>query len=136
MFRSTSIRMLLVAAASLAALSAHAQAQDTLKKIADTGKITLSYRESSVPFSYLTGASAPVGFSVDLADAVVEAVKKQLKNPNIKVERQPVTSQNRIPLLQNGTIDLECGSTTNNSTRGKDVQFAVNTFYTGTRLAS
>lgn len=124
-------RSLIAAAAMLAAFAAPA---DTLKKISDSGKITVSYREASVPFSYLTGASTPVGFSVELADAVVDAVKKQLKNPNIKVERQPVTSQNRIPLLQNGTIDLECGSTTNNSTRGKDVQFAINHFYTGTRL--
>ena len=111
--------------------TAHA---DTLKKIADSGKITLSYRESSVPFSYLAGAGAPIGFSVDLSNAVVDAIKKNLKNPNIKIELQAVTSQNRIPLLQNGTIDLECGSTTNNSTRGKDVQFAINHFYTGTRL--
>lgn len=111
--------------------TAHA---DALKKIADSGKITLSYRESSVPFSYLAGAGAPIGFSVDLSNAVVDAIKKNLKNPNIKIELQAVTSQNRIPLLQNGTIDLECGSTTNNSTRGKDVQFAINHFYTGTRL--
>lgn len=131
MTRLTMTRSLIAAAAMLAAFAAPA---DTLKKISDSGKITVSYREASVPFSYLTGASTPVGFSVELADAVVDAVKKQLKNPNIKVERQPVTSQNRIPLLQNGTIDLECGSTTNNSTRGKDVQFAINHFYTGTRL--
>jgi ABC-type amino acid transport substrate-binding protein len=111
-----------------------AQAQsDTLKKVADNKKITVAYRESSVPFSYLAG-TAPVGFSVELSNAVVEAVKKQLKMPDLKVELQSVTSQNRIPLLQNGTIDLECGSTTNNSTRGKDVQFAINHFYTGTRL--
>jgi len=111
-----------------------AQAQsDTLKKVADNKKITVAYRESSVPFSYLAG-TAPVCFSVELSNAVVEAVKKQLKMPDLKVELQSVTSQNRIPLLQNGTIDLECGSTTNNSTRGKDVQFAINHFYTGTRL--
>lgn len=111
-----------------------AQAQsDTLKKVADNKKITVAYRESSVPFSYLAG-TAPVGFSVELSNAVVEAVKKQLKMPDLKVELQSVTSQNRIPLLQNGTIDLECGSTTNNSARGKEVSFATNYFYTGTRL--
>ncbi len=125
-------RALLAAAALVLGLSAHAE--DTLKKIADSGKIVLSYREASVPFSYLTGASTPVGFAVDLSNAVVDAVRKQLKNPNIKVELQSVTSQNRIPLLQNGTTDLECGSTTNNTARGKDVQFAINHFYTGTRL--
>jgi glutamate/aspartate transport system substrate-binding protein len=107
---------------------------DTLKKIADTGKITLAYRESSVPFSYLNGPGQPVGFAVDISNAVVDAVKKRLNNPAIKVELQAVTSLNRIPLVQNGTVDLECGSTTNNSTRGKDVQFATNYFYTGTRL--
>jgi ABC-type amino acid transport substrate-binding protein len=107
---------------------------DTLKKVAESGQITLAYREASVPFSYLAGAGVPVGFSVDIANAVADTIKKRLNNPNIKVALQAVTSQNRIPLLQNGTIDLECGSTTNNSTRGKDVQFAINHFYTGTRL--
>ncbi len=107
---------------------------DTLKKVAESGKITLAYRESSVPFSYLSGPGVPVGFAVDISNAVVDAVKKRVNNPALKVELQAVTSQNRIPLLTNGTIDLECGSTTNNSVRGKDVQFAVNYFYTGTRL--
>ncbi|CAN7164300.1 ABC transporter substrate-binding protein [Acidovorax sp. Leaf76] len=107
---------------------------DTLKKVAESGKITVAYRESSVPFSYLAGPGAPVGFAVDITNAVVDAVKKRVNNPALKVDLQAVTSQNRIPLLQNGTIDLECGSTTNNSTRGKDVQFAINYFYTGTRL--
>ena len=120
-----------VLAGVVAASAAHA---DTLKKITDSGKITVAYRESSVPFSYLAGGSTAVGFSADVTNAVVDAVKKRLNNPNIKVDFQAVTSQNRIPLLQNGTIDLECGSTTNNSTRGKDVQFAINHFYTGTRL--
>ncbi|KQO27664.1 amino acid ABC transporter substrate-binding protein [Acidovorax sp. Leaf78] len=107
---------------------------DTLKKVAESGKITVAYRESSVPFSYLAGPGAPVGFAVDITNAVVDAVKKRVNNQSLKVDLQAVTSQNRIPLLQNGTIDLECGSTTNNSTRGKDVQFAINYFYTGTRL--
>lgn len=113
--------------------SAAAQA-DTLKKVAESGKITVAYRESSVPFSYLSGPGVPIGFAVDISNAVVDAVKKRVNNPALKVELQAVTSQNRIPLLQNGTIDLECGSTTNNSVRGKDVQFAINYFYTGTRL--
>ena len=107
---------------------------DTLKKVAESGKITLAYRESSVPFSYLSGLGVAVGFAVDISNAVVDAVKKRVNNPALKVELQAVTSQNRIPLLTNGTIDLECGSTTNNSVRGKDVQFAINYFYTGTRL--
>jgi ABC-type amino acid transport substrate-binding protein len=111
-----------------------AQAADTLAKIAQSGKITLSYRESSVPFSYLNGPDKPVGFSVDIANAVVESVKKKLNKPNLEVAWMPVTSQNRIPLISNGTVDLECGSTTNNTARAKDVSFAINHFYTGTRL--
>ena len=111
--------------------TAHAQ---TLKKVADANKITVSYRESSVPFSYLIGSSKSVGFSVELTDAIVDDVRKKLNKPNLAVATMPVTSQNRIPLLVNGTYDIECGSTTNNSTRGKDVTFAINHFYTGTRL--
>jgi ABC-type amino acid transport substrate-binding protein len=123
----------LMAAVALGAAATGAQAADTLAKIAESGKITLAYRESSVPFSYLD-AGKPIGFSVELSNAVVEAVKKRLNKPNLQVALMPVTSQNRIPLLQNGTIDLECGSTTNNTARGKDVSFAINHFYTGTRL--
>ncbi|NDZ12421.1 amino acid ABC transporter substrate-binding protein [Variovorax sp. WS11] len=123
----------LMAAVVLAAVATGAQAADTLAKIAASGKITLAYRESSVPFSYLDGGK-PIGFSVELSNAVVDAVKKKLNKPNLEVALMAVTSQNRIPLLSNGTIDLECGSTTNNSARAKDVSFAVNHFYTGTRL--
>ena len=111
-----------------------AQAADTLAKIAESGKITLAYRESSVPFSYLEGPGKPIGMAVDLSNAVVEAVKKKLNKPDLQVALMPVTSQNRIPLITNGTIDIECGSTTNNTARGKDVAFAINHFYTGTRL--
>ena len=125
----------LMAAAAVVLLSATGvQAADTLAKIAESGKITLAYRESSVPFSYLDGPNKPIGFSVELSNAVVEAVKKKLNKPNLQVQLMPVTSQNRIPLITNGTVDLECGSTTNNTARGKDVAFAVNHFYTGTRL--
>jgi ABC-type amino acid transport substrate-binding protein len=109
-------------------------AQETLKKVADSGKITLAYRESSVPFSYLAGPGKPVGFSVELAEAIAAEVRRATNKPNLEIAWQSVTSQNRIPLLANGTIDLECGSTTNNSTRAKDVTFAINHFYTGTRL--
>ncbi|MBS0466407.1 MAG: amino acid ABC transporter substrate-binding protein [Proteobacteria bacterium] len=124
----------LAALLAASALGATAAESDTLKKIADAGKITVAYRESSVPFSYLAGSGGPVGFSVEITNAIVDAVKKQLNKPGLKVDLQAVTSQNRIPLLQNGTIDIECGSTTNNTVRGKDVQFAINYFYTGTRL--
>jgi len=111
--------------------TAHAQ---TLQKVADANKITVSYREASVPFSYLIGSNKSVGFSVELTDAIVDDVRKKLNKPNLQVATMPVTSQNRIPLLVNGTYDIECGSTTNNSTRAKDVTFATNHFYTGTRL--
>jgi len=120
--------------AALVLCATGAQAADTLGKIAQSGKITLAYRESSVPFSYLNGPEKPIGFSVDLSNAVVEAVKKKLNKPKLEVALMPVTSQNRIPLITNGTVDLECGSTTNNSARAKDVDFAINHFYTGTRL--
>jgi glutamate/aspartate transport system substrate-binding protein len=125
----------LSSAVLLAALAATgAQAADTLAKVAEANKITLAYRESSVPFSYLEAPGKPIGFAVDIANAVVAAVKKQTNKPNLEVGWMAVTSQNRIPLLSNGTIDLECGSTTNNTARGKEVDFAINHFYTGTRL--
>ena len=121
-------------AALLATALASTAGAQTLKKVAEANKINVAYRESSVPFSYLIGQRKAVGFSVDLTEAIVDDVRKAVKKPNLEVAYQPVTSQNRIFLLANGTIDLECGSTTNNSTRGKDVAFAINHFYTGTRL--
>jgi ABC-type amino acid transport substrate-binding protein len=124
-----------ITAATLLACSLAATAHaDTLKKVAETGKISIAYREASVPFSYLAGSGKAVGFSADLSDAIVAEVKKRVNKPDLEVDYKSVTSQNRIPLLVNGTIDLECGSTTNNSTRAQDVAFAINHFYTGTRL--
>jgi ABC-type amino acid transport substrate-binding protein len=125
---------ILVTAALLSTGLGSAATAQTLQKIADSNKITVSYRESSVPFSYLIGSTKAVGFSVELTEAIIDDVRKKLKKPNLEVATMPVTSQNRIPLLMNGTYDLECGSTTNNSARGKDVTFAVSHFYTGTRL--
>lgn len=124
----------LMMAAMLATGLATTAGAQTLKKVADSNKITVAYRESSVPFSYLIGSTKAVGFSVELTEAIVDDVRKNIKKPNLEIAYMPVTSQNRIPLLVNGTYDLECGSTTNNSTRGKDVAFAINHFYTGTRL--
>ena len=120
-------------AAGLAAVTPTIGAQ-TLKKVADSNKITVSYRESSVPFSYLIGPQKAVGFAVDLTDAIVDDVRKALNKPSLEVVLMPVTSQTRIPLLVNGTYDLECGSTTNNAARGKEVSFAISHFFTGTRL--
>ena len=127
------ISLLMTAALLGTGLATTASAQ-TLQKVADANKITVSYREASVPFSYLIGSKTAIGFSVELTEAVIDDVRKKLKKPNLEVNTMAVTSQNRIPLMVNGTIDLECGSTTNNSTRAKDVTFSTNIFYTGTRL--
>lgn len=108
-----------------------AQAQDltgTLKKIRDTGAITIGHREASIPFSYLDDKQQPIGYAMDLCAKVVDAIKAELKLPNLKVNLQPVTSSNRIPLLQNGTIDMECGSTTNSVQRQQQVAFGPTYF--------
>ncbi len=108
----------------------------TLKKIKETGTITIGYRDSSIPFSYLDDNQKPVGFAIDICYKIVEAVKKELKLDKLAVELNPVTSSTRIPLLANGTIDLECGSTTNNPDRLKQVAFANTHFLTATRFVS
>lgn len=107
---------------------------NTLEKAKTTGKFTLAYRESSIPFSYLGEDGKPLGFGWEMCKLIAEEVKKQSGRKDLVVESQAVTSQNRIPLIQNGTVDVECGSTTNNSERGKQVTFAINYFYTGTRF--
>jgi glutamate/aspartate transport system substrate-binding protein len=96
--------------------------------------MTVAYREASIPFSYLDDKAQPVGFGWEICGKIVDEVKKATGRADLKVSTQPVTSANRIPLLTNGTIDIECGSTTNNSDRGKQVAFAINYFYTGTRF--
>jgi glutamate/aspartate transport system substrate-binding protein len=120
-----------------AAFSLTAQAQEltgTLKKIKDSGTVTIGNRESSIPFSYLDDKQQPVGYSMDLCNKVVDAIKAELKMPSLKVAYNPVTSQNRITLMQNGTIDMECGSTTNSVERQKQVSFGVTTFVTGIKM--
>jgi len=123
---------------SLLALAAPAlvmaQTPSTLDKVKQAGTITLAYRESSIPFSYLDDKAQPVGFGHEICLKIVDEVKKATGRADLKVQLRAVTSANRIPLLQNGTIDIECGSTTNNSERGKQVQFATNYFYTGTKF--
>lgn len=106
----------------------------TLKKIKDSGSITLGHRESSIPFSYYDDKQQVIGYSQEIALAVVGAIKRELSLQDLKVKLNPVTSQNRIPLIQNGTIDLECGSTTNNAERQKQVAFSNSIFVVGTRL--
>jgi glutamate/aspartate transport system substrate-binding protein len=106
----------------------------TLKKVRDAGAIVVGHRDSSIPFSYLDDRQAPIGYSVDLCLRVVDAVKDSLKMPGLKVQMQAVTSSNRIPLLQNGTVDLECGSTTNSVERQRQVAFGYTTFVTNVRV--
>jgi glutamate/aspartate transport system substrate-binding protein len=108
----------------------------TLKKVKETGVITIGYRDSSIPFSYLDDNQKPIGFAIDICYKIVEAVQKELKLDKLKVELNPVTSSTRIPLLANGTIDLECGSTTNNPDRLKQVWFTNTYFLTATRFVS
>jgi glutamate/aspartate transport system substrate-binding protein len=100
----------------------------TLKKAKETGSLTLGYRESSIPFSYLDDKQQPIGYAMDLCKKVFDAVKTELKLPDLKMNLQAVSSSNRIPLLQNGTIDLECGSTTNSVDRQKQVSFGPTYF--------
>ena len=116
------------------AMTAMAQSSPTLKKISDNGTIGLGHRESSIPFSYYDDKQQVVGYSHELMLKVVEAIKAELKKPSLAIKLVPVTSQNRIPLVLNGTVDLECGSTTNNKERAKQVDFSTTIFIVGTRL--
>ena len=116
-----------------------AQAQDltgTLQKVKETGTVTMGVRDSSVPFSYLDDKQQPVGFAIDVCLKVVDAVKARLALPGLKVVMTPVTSATRIPLLANGTIDLECGSTTNNAARQQQVAFSNTYFLTASKFVS
>jgi glutamate/aspartate transport system substrate-binding protein len=108
----------------------------TLKKIRETGVIALGFRDSSIPFSYLDDNQKPIGFAIDICYRIVDAVKKELKLDKLDVEFNSVTSSTRIPLLANGTIDLECGATTNNAERQKQVSFTNTHFLTATRFVS
>ena len=122
-----------MAVVTLAAGSAFAQAGDTLAKIKSSGSVTLGVRESS-GLSYTLGNGKYVGFHTEMAEHIVSDLRKQLGLSALETKYQPVTSQNRIPLVTNGTVDLECGSTTNNATRQKDVAFAVTTYVEEVRM--
>ena len=126
--------MFAMAVVALAAGSAFAQANDTLAKIKASGSITLGVRESS-GLSYTLGNGKYVGFHTEMAERIISDLRKQLGLTALETKYQPVTSQNRIPLVTNGTVDLECGSTTNNATRQKDVAFAVTTYVEEVRIA-
>lgn len=122
----------------LSPLGAQADAGDspTLKRIEERGMVTIGHRESSVPFSYIGDSNEPIGYSIEVCLQIVEGIKAELGKDDLSVKYVPVTGQTRIPLIANGTIDLECGSTTNNLTRQKQVDYLSTTFITGTKLAS
>ena len=113
-----------------------AQGAGTLEKIKSSGIIAMGHRESSIPFSYYDDRQQVVGYSQDIALRIVDVVKKELKLSSLQVKLVPVTSQNRIPLVQNGTVDIECGSTTNNLARQKDVDFLHTTYVEEVRIAT
>lgn len=116
------------------ALPAAAQDSPTLKKIKSAGTISIGHREASVPFAYMDKDGKPIGYTLDICLKIVDEIKKELKMPDLKMKFVPTTSQTRIPLIANGTIDMECGSTTNNLTRAKQVDFLPVTFITGTKI--
>jgi len=122
---------------AFAALMAWSAAQaDTLGKIKDAGAVTMGVRESSGALSYTLGDGKYVGYHVEICERVIKAIQKQLGLTVLVTRYQPVTSQNRIPLVQNGTVDIECGSTTNNTARQRDVSFAVTTYVEEVRIAT
>ncbi len=123
-----------LALTTLAATAAVAQTGDTLAKIKSSGSVTLGVRESS-GLGYTLGNGKYVGFHTEMGERVLADIQKQLGLAKLDVKYQPVTSQNRIPLVTNGTVDLECGSTTNNAARQKDVSFAVTTYVEEVRMA-
>src|SRR3569832_1982103 len=128
---------LVAAQAFLGAAPARSEERScTLKKIKETRSIALGFRDSSIPFSYLDDNQKPIGYAMDICGAVVEAVKRELKLDKLAVELVPVSSSTRIPLLANGTIDLECGSTTNNPERQRQITFSYTHFHTATRIIS
>ena len=132
----TSNLFLALALIAFCATPVAAQESPTLKKIKDTGTITIGHRDSSIPFSYYDDKQNVVGYALDICMKVVDAVKAELKMPNLQVKLNPVTSATRIPLIANGTVDLECGSTTNNLERQKQVAFTNTYFLTANRFVS
>lgn len=128
------LRLLFLSATLICCAQAAAQPIDTLKRIADTGTINLGHRESSVPFSYYDNRRQVIGYSHELMLKVLDAIKTELKLPALTLKLVPVTPQNRLALVQNGAVDIECGSTTHNRERARQVAFSVSIFKIGTRL--
>jgi glutamate/aspartate transport system substrate-binding protein len=125
---------LMLATSVFAAASSHAQGTDTLAKIKEGGVIVLGVRQAAVPFSYYDDKQNTIGYSQDIALNIVEAIKRKLNLPNLTVKTLPITPQNRIPLVQNGTVDIECGATTHDVQRSKQAGFSNTIFVIGTRL--
>jgi glutamate/aspartate transport system substrate-binding protein len=137
MNKKTKLTKLVLSFAMLGLVSSTAFADEltgTLAKVKENGVIVVGHRESSVPFSYYGDNQTVVGYSQDYSDLIINAVKKELNMPNLQVKYLPLTSQNRIPLLQNGSYDFECGSTTNNLSRQQQVDFSNTIFIVGTRF--
>ena len=128
-------QVLALAVMALAAGGAFAQANDTLAKIKASGAVTMGVRDSSGALAYTIGDGKYVGFHTEMSEHILADSQKQLGLPKLDIKRQLVTSQIRVPLVQNGTVDLECGSTTNNATRQKDVSFAITTYVEEVRIA-
>ena len=127
---------MLLVLAGLIASTAHARESPTLRKIQETGVITVGFRDKSIPFSFLDKQQRPIGYSIDLCQRVVDAIRVKMKLPGLEVLMRPVTSANRISFVVNDIIDLECGSTTNTAERKKDVAFSVTTFVASGSLVS
>jgi glutamate/aspartate transport system substrate-binding protein len=136
MKRLVFLLMGLLAAGGIATAATAAEPTGTLKKIKDTGAVTLGHRDTSIPFSYYDDKQQVVGYAIDLCLKIVDSIKSELKMPKIDVKFNPVTSATRIPLMANGTIDLECGSTTNNLDRQKQVGFTITHFVTANRYVA
>ena len=136
MNRCSKLTLFMFACALMAAPVMAQELTGTLKKIKDTGAITIGHRDASIPFSYYDDKQQPIGYAMDLCAKIVEAVKVDLKMPKLEVKYQLVTSANRIPLIANGTVDMECGSTTNNIERQKQVSFTITHFLTANRYVT
>ena len=128
-------KTMLTLAAVLAVGAVHAQSNDTLAKVKAAGKVVMGTRDSSAPLAYTTGDGKYTGYHVEICNRIIDAIKTELKMPALATEYTLVTSQNRLPLVVNGTVDLECGSTTNNKARQQQVAFAPTTYVTNVRIA-
>ncbi|HET8597451.1 MAG TPA: amino acid ABC transporter substrate-binding protein [Castellaniella sp.] len=128
--------IILATAVSVVGMTAAQAENSRIDKIKSTGELTLGYRESSIPFSYLDDNQKPVGYSMDICYGIADALKKDLNLPNLKIKLVSVTSSTRIPLVANGTVDISCGSATNNAQRQEQVAFAPTTFVTATRFTA